>query len=152
MAAPTDSAASQLRLLGDLIKQQRLALGYSSKEKAADACGLSHMTYRNAENGTSVSKTTYAKIEKTFGFLSGSCRAVLDGADSIHLTDGSELIHDGRISRPDLSTVDAEVQTAIREAASLTTPELTLAQATALAEAAIDRLRAAGLLPGQPKK
>lgn len=147
MVAPSDSAARQLKLLGELVMQRRIALKIGSKEKAADRCGLSHVPYRNVEAGRSASDTTYAKIEKGFGILPGSLKAVIDGADSVPLADGTELIHGGRISHPTLESVDAEAKEAIAKAVGLTTPELTFTQAEAISARAIEELRKRGILP-----
>ncbi|MGW6741733.1 hypothetical protein ACWGDX_13560 [Streptomyces sp. NPDC055025] len=149
MAAPTDSAAQQLQLLGDLVKQQRIALGYSSKEKAAAALGLSHMPYRNVENGVSASDLTYAKIETGFGMIPGSCLAVLNGADTIRLTDGGELARDARSRRLPVD-VDDTVRAIIRDAVGITTPGVTMGQAQEISDRALAALRERGLLPDGP--
>ena len=150
MAAPTDRTTRHLQLLAALVKQRRLALGFSSKEKAADACGLSHVPYRNVEAGRPVSDTTYAKIEARFEFISGSCRAVLDGADSVTLLDGTELIHGGQIIRPSFEELEDEAKQAITVAVRLTAPDLTHRQTEAMTERAVEELRKRGILPSAP--
>ena len=150
MAAPSDSTTSHLQLLGALVKQRRLALGFSSKEKAADACGLSHVPYRNVEAGKAVSDTTYAKIENRFEFVAGSCRAVANGADSVKLLDGTELIHGGQIVRPSFDEMADGVKQAITLAARLTAPHLTLGQTEEMSEAAVKELQRRGILPPTP--
>ncbi|WP_330173063.1 hypothetical protein OG875_05290 [Streptomyces sp. NBC_01498] len=146
MAAPTDHDSHRRRILGELVKQQRRALGYSSKEKAAEAVGLSHVPYRNVENGLAVSDLTYTKVELAFGLLPGSCRAFLDGADSIKLTDGGELIPGAR-SWPSLADIDARAREAIQAAVEVTAPDLSVGQAKELALKALEELRKRDLLP-----
>lgn len=151
MAAPLESTNHQLRLLGDLVKQRRIALGYKSKETGAAACGLSHAPYRDVENGTrAVSAASYTKIENGFSFRAGSCRAVLDGADSIRLTDGTELIHGGQITRPSLEEATAGVRAAVDTAARLTAPDLTHRQTEAMTEQVVEELKRIGILPSAP--
>lgn len=148
MGALTDRNTSHLQLLAALVKQRRLGLGFSSKEKAADACGLSHVPYRNVESGRPVSDTTYAKIENRFDFVAGSCRAVADGsADSIKLLDGTELIHGGQIVRPSFGEAAEEVKQAITRAARLTAPHLTLGQTEEMSDAIVKELQRRGILP-----
>ncbi|TFI30084.1 helix-turn-helix transcriptional regulator [Streptomyces sp. 4R-3d] len=151
MAAPLDSTTHQLRLLGDLVKQRRIALGYKSKELGAEACGLSHVPYRDVEGGRrTVSAATYAKIENGFKFRAGSCQAVLDGADSITLTDGTELIHGGQISRPSLEEATTSVRASVDSAARLTVPDLTHRQTEAFTEQLVEELKKRGILPSAP--
>lgn len=146
MATP-HRTTRHLQLLAALVKQRRVALKFSSKEKAAEACDLSHVPYRNVEAGRPVSDTTYAKIENRFGFVTGSCQAVLDGADSIKLTDGTELIHGGQITRPSLEEMADEVKQAINSVAGLTAPELTHRQTQEMSEAVVAELQRRGILP-----
>jgi hypothetical protein len=147
MAAPSDSTTSNLQLLAALVKQRRLALGFSSKEKAADACGLSHVPYRNVEAGKAASGTTYAKIENRFELVAGSCQGVIDGADFIKLLDGTELIHGGQIIKPSFDEMADEVKQAITVAARLTAPHLTLGQTEEMTERLVEELQKRGILP-----
>ncbi|MFB6977758.1 hypothetical protein [Streptomyces scopuliridis] len=147
MAAPTDSTAQQLQMLGDLVKQQRIALGYTSKEQAAKAVGLSHVPYRNVENGVAVSDLTYAKVETGFGMIPGSCRAILNGADTIKLQDGGELAQDARSRRLPVEDIDATVRAIIQDAVGITTPDATMGQAKEISDRALAALRERGFLP-----
>lgn len=147
MGAPTDSTTRHLQLLAALVRQRRVALGFSSKEKAAEACGLSHMPYRNVEASRPVSDLTYVKIENRFEFVPGSCQGVLDGADSIKLLDGTELIHGAKINRPSLAEMTEEVKQVINEAASVTAPELTLGQTQEMTQLVVKELQRRGILP-----
>lgn len=147
MVATPEPAAAQLRLLALLVKQQRISLGYSNKEDAAAACGLSHMPYRNVEAGRSVSATTYAKIENGFKLRPGSCQAVLEGADSITLTDGTELIAGGQIQRIESNQLADDIRDAVNSAARLTAPDLTHRQTEAMTAKVIEELRKRGVLP-----
>lgn len=147
MAAPTHSAAPQLELLGTLVTQQRLALGYRSKEKAAAAIGLSHVPYRNVENGKSAGALTYQKIETGFGMVAGSCQAVLDGADSIRLIDGGELIDGARSYRLTPQDAESKANAAIEEAIAVTAPDISVGQANRIKALAVEGLRQRGVLP-----
>ena len=147
MAAPQDSTTPHLQLLAALVRQRRVALGYSNKEKAAEACGLSHMPYRHVEAGRPVSDLTYTKIENGFEFLPGSCQAVLGGADSIKLLDGTELIHGAKINRLSFAEASEEVRQVINDAASVTAPELTLRQTQEMTQRVVKELQRRGILP-----
>lgn len=150
MGALTDRNTSHLQLLAALVKQRRLALGFSSKEKAADACDLSHVPYRNVEAGRAASDTTYLKIENRFEFVAGSCQAVLEGADSIKLLDGTEMIYGGQITRPSYGESADGVKQAINNAARLTAPHLTHRETEAMSKQVVEELRKRGILPSAP--
>ena len=147
MVATPEPAATQLRLLAVLITQQRIALHFGSKEEAAAACGLSHMPYRNVEAGKRVSTTTYAKIENGFKLRPGSCQAVLEGADSITLTDGTELIAGGQIQRVEPDQLAEDIRAAVNSAARLTAPDLTHRQTEEMTAKVVEELRRRGILP-----
>lgn len=146
-------AARHLRKLATLIRQRRVALGYSSKEKAAAACQISHMTYRKIEGTRGVppqrvDPSTYSKVEHTFAIRAGSCEAVADGdADSIMLSDGTELIEGGQIRDfVDPEKLRDEVDRAFDKSAQLTAPDLTMSQARAMKEEMFRQLTERGVL------
>ncbi|MFE6127471.1 hypothetical protein ACFQ6Q_04225 [Streptomyces sp. NPDC056437] len=141
-----DSTTRHLQLLAALVKQRRTHLELG-KDEAARECGVAPMTYRAVEEGRSVRDTTYAKIEKRFDFVAGSCLAVLEGADSIKLLDGTELIRGAQIIRPSFDGMAEEVKQAITDAARLTAPDLTLRQTEAMTEQVVEELRRRGILP-----
>ncbi|MEV6180131.1 hypothetical protein [Streptomyces sp. NPDC052015] len=153
MAHPSGDATRHLQRLATLVRQRRVALGFSSKEAAADACGISHTTYRKIEGTESadpqrVRDTTYAKLEASFGMRAGSCKAVLDGsADSVVLEDGTELIEGGKITPRDAEALEEGLREAITRGATLTAPHLTLGQVEAMNERIMEELRRRGLLP-----
>ena len=105
--------------------------------------------YKRQENkGSKVARaTTYAKIEKAFEFIPGSCRAVLDGANSIKLLDGTELIVGAQISHPSLEEVEDEVKQAMGRVAGLHAPELTHRQTDSMADQLMKELQKRGILP-----
>lgn len=147
MAPTSDDTARHLQRLAALVTQRRVALGFRSKEAAAKACGLSHMPYRNVENGLPASGTTYGKIEVGFGFRSGSCRAVLGGADSIFLEDGTELIEAGQIRDfANSEALEEEMDRAFDKSAQLVAPNLTLSESRAIKEGMFEYLRERGIL------
>lgn len=146
MAPTTDPDLDQLALLGTLVTQRRVMLGYT-QQRGAKACGLSNQTYWNVEHGRTVSLTTYAKLEHGFGMRAGSCRAILDGADSITLLDGTELIAGAQIQRPSLEQQAEDVRAAINTAARLTVPGISLGQADAMTEKVLEELQKRGILP-----
>lgn len=148
MAPPSDDLARHLQKLAALVTQRRAALGLRSKEAGAKACGLAVMTYRKVEDGQPVTATTYNKVEVAYGFRAGSCKAVLDGADSMTLEDGTELIEGGQIRDfvdPD-QLADA-LPGALTRSASLTAPGLTLGQIDEINEGVMKELRRLGILP-----
>lgn len=153
MASTNGDTDRHLQKLATLVTQRRVALGFVSKEAAAEACGLSHTTYRKVE-GTQddpprrVRETTYAKLEMGFKIRPGSCKAVIEGAaDSITLEDGSELIEGGRITPLDRATLEDGLREAITKGATLTAPDLTLGQVEAMNERIMEELRRRGILP-----
>ncbi|MFC5802738.1 hypothetical protein [Streptomyces formicae] len=148
MAALPDRTTSHLQLLATLVTQRRIQLGISSKEKAAERCGLSHMPYRSVEAGKGGTDVTYAKIENGFEVVAGSLRAVAEGnADSIKLIDGTELIAGAQIIRPSLDEIDDEAKQAITIAVALTAPDMTHRQTQELTEQVVKELRRRGILP-----
>jgi len=144
--APTNGDATRhLQKLAALVTQRRVALGFASKEAAAEACDISHTTYRKVEFGQPVRATTYAKLELGFGFRAGSVKAVLEGvSDSIALEDGTELIEGGQIR--DFVKLEDEMDRAFTKSAQLTAPHLTLSEAKALKDEMFRELRARGVL------
>ena len=152
MAASPDRTARRLLLLATLVTQRRAALRLSM-DKAAELCGIAPMTYRKVEGdkhhqGLEIpSAATYAKIENGLGFVPGSCHAVLDGADSITLTDGTELITGAQITHPPLDKVADEVKQALDKMAGLHAPELTHWQTDEMAEGLVKELQRRGILP-----
>lgn len=142
MAPPSDHTARHLQRLAALVAQRRHVLGFRNKEAAAEACGLSHMPYRNVENGVAASRTTYRKIDAGFGFRPRSCEAVVDGADSITLEDGTELIEAGQIR--DFVDPDQLLEAtgrAFTKSASVTAPHLTLSEVEAIKDGMFEDLR-----------
>ncbi|WP_158997202.1 helix-turn-helix domain-containing protein [Streptomyces aureus] len=150
MATPDGDPTRHLQKLAALVTQRRVALGFASKEAAADACGISHTTYRKIEGTETaapsrVRDSTYAKLDVGFGFRPGSTKAVADGvSDSITLGDGTQLIEGGQIR--DFSRLEEEVDRAFTISAQLTAPHLTLSEAKALKDEMFKELRARGVL------
>lgn len=150
MAYSSGDTNRHLLRLATLARQRRVALGFASKEAAADACGISHTTYRKVEgtdtaDPTRVRDTTYAKLDAGFNFRPGSSKAVADGAaDSITLMDGTELIEGGQIR--DSAGLEDEVDRAFDKSAQLTAPHLTLSEAKAMKDEMFRQLRERGVL------
>lgn len=150
MASTDGDPTRHLQKLAALVTQRRVALGFASKEAAADACGISHTTYRKIEGTETagpqrVRDTTYAKLDMGLGFRPGSTKAVADGAsDSITLNDGTQLIEGGQIR--DFARLEDEVDRAFNMSAQLTAPHLTLSEAKALKDEMFKELRARGIL------
>ncbi|MET8694796.1 hypothetical protein ABZV65_19885 [Streptomyces bauhiniae] len=150
MTSRRGNNADYLHKLAALVTQRRVSLGHVSKEAAAEACGISHTTYRKIEGTRDaaperVRPTTYAKLEIAFGFRPGSCARVLDeGADSITLHDGTELIEGGEIR--DFKVLEDEFDRAFDKSAQLTAPHLTLSEAKAMKDEMLRLLRERGVL------
>ena len=151
MTSPNDLAARRKRL-GELVAQARVALHFRRMEDAAAACGLAPMTYRNIEAGQSVRRQTYVKLEAGFGMVGGSVQAVLDGADSITLKDGTELVVGAQIVRsPDVAAdLSEELRQTVMDIATMVSPHIPGGEAQEIsrraAQAAIETLRKRGLL------
>ena len=153
MAPPSDHPARHLQKLAALVTQRRVALGYGSKEAAAEACGIAPMTYRKIEGTKGVppqraGDATYAKVEVAFGIRAGACRAVAEGeADSITLEDGTELIEGGQIRDfANSETLEEEMDRGFDKSAQLVAPHLTLSESQAIKEGMFEYLRERGIL------
>ncbi|MFR0351835.1 hypothetical protein [Streptomyces sp. MCC20] len=153
MAPTSDDTARHLQKLSALVTQRRVALGLRSKEAAAKHCDLSPMTYRKIEAGERVTDTSYAKLEIGFAFRPGSCKTVLDGADSITLQDGTEIIEGGQITRTqvDVDALSEELRREYIDAATVTVPGISLGEAQEMSRQAVERavkiMRKRGILP-----
>jgi transcriptional regulator with XRE-family HTH domain len=145
MASTSDQTIRHLQQLAALVAQRRAQMKLTM-EDAAKACGIAYMTYRKIEGGQSVRDSTYAKLEVAFGMRAGACRAVLDGAGSVVLTDGTELIEGGAVRDFRSGSLEEEVDRAFDKSAQLTTPGLTLSEAKALKEEMLRELRERGVL------
>lgn len=147
MALTSDDIARHLRKLAALVTQRRVALGLRSKEAGAKVCDLAPMTYRKVEGGERVSATTYAKVELGYGMRPGSCKAVLDGADSITLEDGTELIEGGQIRDfVNSEALEEEMDRAFDKSAQVAAPHLTLSESQAIKKGMLEYLKERGIL------
>lgn len=148
MTAPPGRHDSARQRLAALVEQRRVALGWS-KEKAAAACdGLAYMTYDRVENGEGVQARTLARIEKGLGFAPGAFRAVLEGAKSVVLEDGTE-IHVVEIAA---AIPPRDVEERVRSAmhnAMVTGTDLDADKIRGATERAIQELRKSGVLPSE---
>lgn len=140
MAVPNDLAARSLQRLARLVEQRRTALGWS-KDKAAREAGMTHVTYGRIEQGSSVQANTYKKLEGAFAFRPGACRGVLDGAMSITLTDGTELIEGAQIAHTLTPELEQDVQQAITNVMIGVMPEATGRDIKAIGEQVVELLR-----------
>ncbi|MGC5534309.1 hypothetical protein [Streptomyces sp. SR-10] len=152
MAAPEARTDRRLELLAKLVRQRRTSLRLSADD-AASRCRVAPMTYRKVEGDKNhqgvgpASATTYAKIETGLDFRPGSCQAVLDGADSITLTDGTEIISGAQITHPTPEQVEEGVKQAMSKVAGLYAPELTHGQTEAMSDDFVKELQKRGILP-----
>lgn len=145
MSSISDQTTRHLQRLAALVAQRRAQMGLTM-EDAAKVCGIAYATYWKIENAQSVRSSTYAKLEVAFGMHAGSCRAIIDGATSITLADGSELIEHGQIRDFKERQLEDEMDRAFDKSAQLTAPHLTLSEAKALKDAMLKELRARGVL------
>lgn len=146
MPPSSDQTARHLQRLAALVAQRRAQLKLKM-EDAAKACGVAYMTYWKIENGQSVRESTYSKVEVAYDMRAGACRAVLGGADSITLNDGTELIEGGQIVRVDPEALSEEIGDAVAKSVMLVAPELTGGKIQAIHERAVDILRKRGIVP-----
>ncbi|MEH0431223.1 helix-turn-helix transcriptional regulator [Streptomyces stelliscabiei] len=148
-----DRSATHLRKLAALTTQRRVALDITDKRVAATRCGMSVTTYSKIEKGESVTATSYAKLETGFDMLPGSCQAVLEGADSITLTDGTVHTAGAQITRTEVaaSGLSEELRRATMDAVTMVSPHVTGGEAQEIgkraAEHALEVLRRRGMLP-----
>lgn len=149
MTPLTPARNESLKRLAALVIQRRTALGWT-KEKAAEAAGVAYMTYDRVENGKGVQARTYGRIETALDVRPGGCAAVLNGADSLTLTDGTELLVGAKISQLDTDRLDGAIRDAVTSAAILTKPELTGGELQKLGDALVEELQRRGILPGGP--
>lgn len=145
MALTSDRRNDHLRRLGVLVQQRRAVLSWSIA-KAAEEAGIAYMTYQRVERAQGVQQSTYAKLEKAFGFQAGACRAVLDGATSIVLLDGSEIVEGGRLTPIRPEDLAEEVRDAVTSATIATAPGLTGSEIKALNDQVVQELRRRGIL------
>lgn len=146
MTPPIEQDARHLQRLAALVAQRRAQLGLK-KQEAATACDIAYMTYWKVEDGQAVRPSSYAKLEVGFHMRAGSCKAVLDGADSITLQDGTELIEGGQIVRFNPEALTEGLPDAVAKSAMLVAPELTGRQIQAMNEQIVKELRKRGLVP-----
>lgn len=146
MAAAGTDTALHLQRLADLIIQRRVALGWS-KEKAAEQAEVSYTTYTRVEQAMNVQAGSLAKIEGALGVAPGAARAVVRGAMSLKLADGSELLAGSKVTPVPPDWLEEEVQRAVTDAAIGTIPEATGEKIRELNAAVIERLRRRGVLP-----
>lgn len=144
MTAPTGRQKPARQRLAALVQQRRVALGWS-KETTAATCGLAYMTYDRVENGESVQARTLARLEKGLGFGPGTFRAVLEGATSVMLEDGTEMqvIEIAAVPPED---IEDQVRGAMHNAMVAGT-DLDADKIRNAAELAIQILRKGGVLP-----
>jgi transcriptional regulator with XRE-family HTH domain len=145
MPPTSDQTNRHLQRLAALVAQRRAQMNLTM-EDAAKACGIAYATYWKIENAQDVRRSTYAKVEVAYGMHAGSCRAILDGAESIVLADGSELIEHGQIRDFKSRQLEEEVDRAFDKSAQLTAPHLTLSEAKAMKDEMLRELRERGVL------
>jgi hypothetical protein len=152
MAPTSDDLASHRQRLGALTTQRRIALGITNKVVAAERCGFTVTTYTKIERGEKVSDTSYAKLEAGFGMRAGSCAAVLAGADSITLLDGTELVAGAQIIRGlTAEELSEELRRVTMDVVTMVSPNVPGGEAQEIgrraAEHALEVLRRRGVLP-----
>lgn len=103
------------------------------------------MTYDRVENGEGVQARTLARIEGGLGFGPGTFRAVLEGATSVMLEDGTEMqvIEIAAVPPED---IEEQVRGAMHNA-MVTGTDLDADKIRNAAELAIQILRRGGVLP-----
>lgn len=141
-----DSAArSPLQRLAVLVRHKRRALGLN-KRQGAETCDLAYMTYMRVEEGRPVRDATYTKVERRYGFVPGSCDAVLNGAEAIALRDGGTLAAGGATTPFPLQGLEGEIRRAVEETAIVVRPDMPIGEVRRIAEGIVEHLRHAGAL------
>lgn len=146
MAVPNDPAALSLQRLARLTQQRRAALHWSM-EKVAQEAGVTFVTYSRIEKAQTVRAGTLAKVERALDFQPSSCRAVLDGATSIHLTDGTELLDGGQIRTAPAEGMPDAVRAAVTNAMIAMAPDATGRDIKEAGDLVVEDLRRRGFFP-----
>lgn len=152
MARSSDQTARHLQVLAALVLERRVMMDLSV-EDAAKECGLAPVTYRNIEKGLpGARESTYVKLEAGLGMVTQSCQAVLDGADSITLKDGTKLFAGARVNRNEEVAADLseEFRQGVMDVVTMVSPHISGGEAQEVsrraAEHAMEVLRRHGLL------
>lgn len=123
------------------VKAHRLEL-YSSRLAAAQAAGISKDTWHRVEEGLDVRESTYAKIDRALGWVTGSCILIAEGGTPV-LGDTPPADADGApaATLPSAETVRKAAFEAARAKMPASTP---IGAIDAFAEEIVEILRRAG--------
>lgn len=133
-------ATRDLARLARHVKAHRLEL-YPSRLAAAQAAGVSKDTWQKVEEGQDVRESTYAKIDKALGWVTGSCIAIAEGREPV-LADANGRSPSGTPAAKPLSP-DAVRQAAF-EAARAKLPNAPIGDIDAFSDELVEILRRAG--------
>ncbi|RBQ21526.1 hypothetical protein DP939_02120 [Spongiactinospora rosea] len=87
MMATMDQEAR--KRLGEAVRRTRTAVGLSI-DQAAEAGGMSPVTWSRVEQGKAVRELSYAGVERVFGWTAGSVGLVSKGKDPVNLPDAGQ--------------------------------------------------------------
>lgn len=117
---------------------------FASRKAAADSVGISKDTWKKVEEGKPVIAMSYAKIDRAFGWATGSCIAVADGGEPVLVDDSGEP--GPRPAAP--APLDVEsIRRAAFEAARTKLPLAPIGEIDAFTDELVEVLRRIGEIP-----
>lgn len=132
---------SDYQHLAQLVRMRRMELGLSITA-AAEAAGLAKDTYKRVEAAQPIREVSYAKIDSALGFDSGSCRAVLSGADAVKVVEPQLDLRVHHLRIPP----ETAVRDAVAAAFIATSSSLTAAEIKALSDRVLEEFKDRGIL------
>jgi hypothetical protein len=130
-------ATRDLGRLAKSVKAHRLEL-YPSRLAAAQAAGISKDTWHKVEEGQDVRDSTYTKVDKALGWVTGSCMLIAEGGSPVLAGD---MEHPAEAApRPS----EDDVRRAAFDAATTTLPNAPIGDVQAFADELVKVLRRLG--------
>ncbi|MFF8997079.1 hypothetical protein ACF1GW_30905 [Streptomyces achromogenes] len=133
-------ATRDLDRLAKHVKAHRLEL-YPSRLAAARAAGISKDTWQRVEEGEEVRESTYAKVDRALGWVTGSCVAIADGGEPAFIGESTTSS-----SGADAKLTPEEAHKLAWDAARETLPTAPIGELDAFVEGLVERLRRAGIV------
>lgn len=131
-------ATPDLDRLAKYVKAHRMEL-FPSRKAAADAAGISKDTWQKVEEGETVRESTYAKIDRTLGWATGSCASITEGSEPILVAASG-----GTTPAPAEPLSADAVRRAAFEAARAKLPNAPIGDIDAFSDELVEVLRKAG--------
>ncbi|MFE1192858.1 helix-turn-helix domain-containing protein [Streptomyces olivaceoviridis] len=133
-------ATRDLDRLAKHVKAHRLEL-YPSRLAAAQAAGISKDTWQRVEEGEEVRDSTYAKIDKALGWVSGSCLIIAEGGGPVLA--GEATTSSGR---PAAALSEEQARQMAWDTARATLPTAPVGELDTFVNELVENLRRAGIV------